>query len=289
MIDERHEELAALYALDLLDGLERVQFETALARDPALQSLVRELRDTSTALAFTAPAVEPPAELQARVFASIDRARAGAAPAGTVIRPPASVFRAVIPWAAAAGFALLAGWYATRYVSVLAEKQVLAETTALAESALKLEHLRRQSNELLAERRMLQLEQDMSAARTEIAGLKSQADVAQLKIATLASMLNNSPQAVAVAVWAPAQNAGVFQAEKLPAPGPDHTYELWAIADGKPVSAGVFPVNAEGGARVTFKTSRPVTAVAAFAVSRERRDGAASHAAPSSEIILMGK
>ena len=43
MIDERHEELASLYALDLLEGAERAQFETALARDPELQALVREL------------------------------------------------------------------------------------------------------------------------------------------------------------------------------------------------------------------------------------------------------
>ena len=34
MIDERQEELASLYALDLLEGAERVQFEAALARDP---------------------------------------------------------------------------------------------------------------------------------------------------------------------------------------------------------------------------------------------------------------
>ena len=31
MIDERHEELASLYALDLLAGEERAQFEAALA------------------------------------------------------------------------------------------------------------------------------------------------------------------------------------------------------------------------------------------------------------------
>src|SRR5438132_620208 len=92
MIDERHEELAALYALDLLEGTDRAQFEAALARDPALQALVRDLRESSAALAHTAPAVPPPAALRHR------RPAAGAAnrnpapgPCGrTRQRPPAT-------------------------------------------------------------------------------------------------------------------------------------------------------------------------------------------------------
>ena len=42
MIDERKEELAALYALDLLQGAERSSFEAELSRDPELQKLVGE-------------------------------------------------------------------------------------------------------------------------------------------------------------------------------------------------------------------------------------------------------
>ena len=61
MIDERHEELASLYAFDLLEGEELAQFQTALARDPELQALVRDLRETSASLAHTAPAIVPPA------------------------------------------------------------------------------------------------------------------------------------------------------------------------------------------------------------------------------------
>ena len=61
MIDERHEELAALYALDLLEGVERTQFEAALDQDPALQALTRELCNTAATLAHTAHVVLPPA------------------------------------------------------------------------------------------------------------------------------------------------------------------------------------------------------------------------------------
>ena len=67
MIDERHEELASLYAFDLLEGAELAQFEAALARDPELQALVRELRQTSTTLAYTAPSQVPPPALKQRL------------------------------------------------------------------------------------------------------------------------------------------------------------------------------------------------------------------------------
>ena len=43
----------------------------------------------------------------------------------------------------------------------------------------------------------------------------------------------------------------------------------------------------EGG-RVAFKPVTPVTAIAAFAISREKNDGARSHATPG-EVVMLGK
>ena len=45
MIDERHEELAALYAFDLLEGAELASFETALAADPAQSAAALLIRN----------------------------------------------------------------------------------------------------------------------------------------------------------------------------------------------------------------------------------------------------
>ena len=70
MIDERSEELASLYALDLLEGAERTAFETAVAADPALAQLVAELREAAASIAHTAPTAEPPSALKARVLAT---------------------------------------------------------------------------------------------------------------------------------------------------------------------------------------------------------------------------
>ena len=104
MIDEHHEELASLYAFDLLEGQELVQFEAALARDPDLQALVRGLRQTSTKLAYTASATVPPDALRQRVPASIAASpRKVSAVPDNMIRPPFRIW-SVVPWAAAACF-----------------------------------------------------------------------------------------------------------------------------------------------------------------------------------------
>ena len=104
-------------------------------------------------------------------------------------------------------------------------------------------------------------------------------------------MLKGAPQAVAVAVWNPGKQQGVFTLDKAPALAADQSLELWIVEakeGAKPVSAGVFPVGADHAARLQFKTSAPVGAIAAFAVSREKNDGVRAHAAPT-EVIMMGK
>jgi RNA polymerase sigma factor (sigma-70 family) len=65
MIDDRQEELASLYALDLLEGAEKAEFQGMLARDPALRRQVDELRAAASELARLAPQAEPPPELRA--------------------------------------------------------------------------------------------------------------------------------------------------------------------------------------------------------------------------------
>ncbi|WP_415907221.1 hypothetical protein [Oleiharenicola sp. Vm1] len=60
MIDERQEELAALYSADLLDGTAKAAFEAEIAHRRELGVLVAELREANTALALTTRQVAPP-------------------------------------------------------------------------------------------------------------------------------------------------------------------------------------------------------------------------------------
>jgi hypothetical protein len=92
MIDERHEELAALYALDLLEGAELTAFESALAHDAELRRLVASLRETSAALALAAPTVPAPsANLRpAKSFCSSSPPGSAGPPPPASSSPPSS-------------------------------------------------------------------------------------------------------------------------------------------------------------------------------------------------------
>jgi anti-sigma-K factor RskA len=120
-----------------------------------------------------------------------------------------------------------------------------------------------------------QLETERLAATQQIASLQKAGDVANLKIAKLADLLGNSPQAVAIAVWNPLQQQGVLNVENLPVLQRDQDYQLWVIDPRyqNPVNGGVFTVDEKGVARVEFRPDQPVTAVTTFAISRERKGG----------------
>ncbi|MEO6568244.1 MAG: anti-sigma factor [Opitutaceae bacterium] len=365
MIDERQEEFAALYTVDLLEGAEKNAFEAALARDPALQKLVRELRESATALAHTAPEAAPPAELKTRLLKEIGSRSARASDEKKVV-----AFPSWIGWAAAACFALVAVGAGQLYFTsrseaeslrnqqaladaalkstknqleaerILSRQQVtllnqqvgdatqqladarktgddtsrrLAEATAtagntqrlLAEATAKASDTQRQlaeanasasnSQRLLAEatERSQAIERLLANTRSELAALgqelKVQGDVANLKITTLASMLKNSSQAIAVAVWNPANQQGVLKVEKLPALAADRTYQLWVVdpqyAD--PVDGGTFTVDPRTGeARYKFTAKQPIKAINAYAITQEQKGGVTKSAGP---FLLLGK
>lgn len=293
MTDERHEEAAALYALDLLEGEERATFERLLATDADLRRLVDELRQASTGLASQLPAAAPSPELKTRILASIaqlPQSSASAAPASP--SPPAKPAQPVssdndmrdakvvkfpalawLGWAAAACLAVSTVYLNSRYNTA---RSTLAELQLAAEAA---------RNELNAERSSFA--QRTAALQTEVAQLQKAGDIAQLKIAKLASLVGNSPEAVAIAVWNPLKHEGVLTVDNLPLIQQDQDYQLWVIDPnhpGGPVSAGVFAIDARGTAKVHFRPDLPVTA-AQFAISRERKGGSAK---PEGAIVAAG-
>lgn len=374
MIDERHEELAALYALDQLEGPARTQFEAALARDPALQSLVRDLRESAASLAHTAT-TKPPPILKARVLASIPTS---SAPVSDHSTHSSSVgFRTVFPWALAACFALVAAWLGTRLLTERTEatrfrqqhaladvalqsakqqleaerivtrrqfqdldQQLAAANTALAQARAQIEaatgELSTAKSQLAStntqsterSRRLAEAEKQLATARTQLAErerqvsrlnqriealthatsdltrerdaatarvaklseeLKLQVDLADFKIALLASLAKDNPNARAVAVWDPRKQQGVLKvAGLLPVPA-DRDLQLWVVdpAYPNPVDGGTFTVDPKSGEHtLAFKPRQPVTAVQAFAITRERKGGVAKAEGP---MLLMGK
>ncbi len=79
---------------------------------------------------------------------------------------------------------------------------------------------------------------------------------------------------------------GVLMASGLPMSPPGKTYQLWAIAAGKPVSAGIFTVDQSGTATLQVKPPPAVNSVDMFAVTLEPAGGLPQ---PSGEMYLAGK
>lgn len=348
MSDEHQEELAALHALDLLEGEERARFEALLKTDPGLQKLSHELREASARMAHLAPAAPPPDALKSRILATI---AGDSVPqtADKVIRPAAFSFKALTPWAIAACLTLTSAWLARLYLNLRSENTLLHEQRELADVGRQSALQRLEAERILARRRVQDLDQQLAAVgserdkvRAQLASvnrqmneagarveerdrliaaqnqridaltgasaeigrqlgeakeivarltdnLKSQSALANLKITTLASMLNNSPEARAVALWDPLRQEGVLRVEKLPALNANEDYQLWVVDPQypNPVDGGVFSVDSESGeARISFTAKQPVKAINAFAVTRERKGGVPKAEGP---FVLLGK
>ncbi len=99
-MNEELEELAALYAFDLLEGDEQTAFEKRLAGEPDLRGKVDSLREAAALTAHAAPLRQLPAELEEKILNAIR---------GEPVRfssPSSSSGLSWLPWALAACLAL---------------------------------------------------------------------------------------------------------------------------------------------------------------------------------------
>ena len=290
MIDERHHEAAALYALDLLEDVELSAFESSLASDRKLRRLVEQLRETSTSLALLAPLAEPSAFLRERILADVAD-RSPTAPDHVV------PFRLPLwaGWPAAACFIIATGYFAITNFNTRSQFNTLRESERLSRIEVKTLANQLEAERLISLRQIdslrfaqidsAALRSSLALATTQIADLKGQNALADLKIDSLASLVANTPDARAIAVWNPRTQDGVLTVTKLPALADGKDYQLWVVDPQYPipVDGGVFQVDpATGEARVTFKPNKPVTTVAKFAVSLERKGGV-----PKAEGTMM--
>jgi anti-sigma-K factor RskA len=242
MIDERQEESACLYVAGALPQPESRAFKDELRANPELQKLVKQLRDSASALAMAEPSVAPPPQLKNKILAKI----ASEPEAGKIISLPLTGknFPPLwLPWAMAAGFAFLA-------VIQFLQAQSLRQQTRSLNAAV-------------------------AGLSTQVADLQKKDTLSQMRITLLNSLLEDSPKAVAVSVWDNEKQSGVLVVQNLaPAPtGKD--YQLWVINDKypAPVNAGVFSVDDKGTVRFTFKPDMPMTSVDKYAVTVERKGG----------------
>lgn len=261
----RIEELLPAYALGALEGEELGELEAHLAG--GCEECGRQLtlwQGDLEELAATVPAVEPSEITRARVLRL-----AGATP------EPAAA-RAAVPrrssWkmaAAASALLALALWGLLGQVRM--EREVRSLSAERDRLRGQVEVLSREVGSVRSE--VLQAKQDLQV----LAGPGVQA-------VTLAG-LGPTPGAKGRTYVNPSTHDALFYAFDLPALPADQTYQLWFIADGKPVPAGVFAVDPRGTASLRVQQVADVAKIQAWAVTVEPRGGLPQ---PTGAMVLKG-
>jgi anti-sigma-K factor RskA len=256
VIDERLQDQASLYALGALDAEETREFEVALQGSPELRALVRDLRAVTEVIAGTAPALEPPASVKAKLMLQIGEQRRPATV--TSLNPRRRPLSVWIPWALAAGLAVVS--FGFLYQSAGLKAELAAQARRVDELGMSLEVAQTESGRL----------------RQTVAELRENNRLAAIRIALLDSMVAADPKAVAVSVWDNERQNGVFIVRNLKSLPSDKDYQLWII-DPKyksPVDAGVFQVDAKGNVRAEFRAHEQIQTASQFAVTIEKKGGA---------------
>jgi len=290
VIGEHTEEEASLYVLGLLPPEEKRRFEAAMEANAELAELVGHLETGAAALAWTAPPRVPPPALRERIKASI---AAGVTQQRTVVVP----FRGIktwIPWAIAACIAIWAGGIAfNRYhLQLLTNALLIREHNQQVEidgiSTIR-NGLQDRLNATLARaisegKLNAELQTQLDTVRGQVADLQARNALSEVKLATLASIMKDNPQAVAVVAWDLTSQRGILKTVNMPAAQPDKDYQLWIIAPDykEPVSAGVF--DPTKGAN--FAPVRPISKADKFAISLEKKGGSSE---PQGPIVLVGE
>jgi anti-sigma-K factor RskA len=283
MSPEEREELASLYVLGALEGDELAAFERELTAHPELAALVTELESASTILATSVPQHKAPEVVRQSVFQYIRRE----VPASEALRRPASeaprrpAFSVGwIPWAIAAGLAICCALFwndRSRLSATVAN--VEKENAALQGRIASLDAERTR-----LESRVSTLEKERQDLQIRVASLEDRNPLREIQPITLAAQPGAPIAEKVMALWDPYRREGSLHA-KLPKPAPDKDYQLWIITpeSKQPVDAGVIPAVSDN---MMFTASRPVTQVAALAISIEPKGGSPS---PQGPVIYLGK
>ncbi len=177
-----------------------------------------------------------------------------------------------LPWIAAAGFALVAGFLLQAYFE--AENELVELRTQAALAAIETRSLQQtlEAERIIAARRLADRAKEPPAA----AGLSPNDPNYALLLPPDAT-----GGGVAVVVWNAGAQEGTLFVRRLPALSPDKGYQFW-VGDSQtpPQTAATFEGSATGEARVPFRLAHPPGSGARFVVTIEPKAGSATMSGP---------
>src|SRR5215212_8066062 len=290
----RHEDYKQLLALEAVGALDREERGTLLGHLPSCAECreeLRELTDAAASLLYTVAPVQPSPELRAGILARVR----GVDPSEVFVDPSevAASTKAVDPSEARDLRALLGG---VSLRQIFAWRPALGFGAAAAVAALVLLGLTSLAlwnrNQSLSTE-VASLNNRLREAQGEITGQREQLASARAVDELLASPAvrvaelsgkTPAPQAHAMLAYDGSTGRAVVMATGLPPCPEGHAYQLWLIADNKPLPGGTFKTDAQGRARMSDRLPAGHTAPT-FAVTLEREGGVR---APEGDIFLLG-
>lgn len=288
--ESRFEDWLPSYALGALEGEELEALEAHLETGcPRCAALLAGWEADLAAVAAQAPAVEPSDVTRSRLLKTVTAEVKEGSPATRLPSPGVSPTAAPVPPP-----------HAPPQRSALAAWALAASIAAVAFSLGALWSQLRVSGDLeslVAERTRVEGElervrTELSRARTELTGLRTHVERLTVSVQTLGgggrtfvlAGLEGAPDAGGAAFVDPRTGRAVFHAYGLPPAPPDKTYQLWWIAEGRPVSAGVFDVDETGSGSLEIEAP-PAETIDQWAVTVEPAGGVSQ---PTGAMVLRG-
>lgn len=301
MRHEDYKHLLALEAVGALDEDERARLGEHLPSCAECREELREMSDAAASLLYTVAPVRPSPELRANVLARVR----GVDPSEVFVDPSevAAPPKAVDPSEARDGAPSPSGPRDLRSLlggvslwQLFAWRPALgfgAAAAAVAVVLLGLTSLALWSRNQTLSAEVAGLADRLRAAQSEAAGQREQLASARnidellaspgVRVAELSGK-TPAPQAHAMLAYDRATGRAVVMATGLPPCPEGHAYQLWLIADNKPLPGGTFKADAQGRGRLSDSLPPNHTAPT-FAVTLEREGGVP---APQGDVFLIG-
>jgi len=266
--NDRIEELISAYTVGVLDGDDLIEVENYIKSNPEkYKKLIEENELAFSQIAHALKSESPRPELRDRLLSDIK-------PKPEIIKPEINVpfwqrFRPLTLGLGTAAALVIIALFANNYSLDTALQQQQTRVVEL-ESLLS-----EQESELALLRESL-------GEKTEMLAFLENPEVVVINLVKTEPNL----KAVGRVLWNPGDDEAIFYGLNLPQVAEGKTYQLWAITDGKPKSAGVFNVDDKGNKALHIKSLKDIGDISTFAVSLEPAGGVPL---PTGKIFLAGE
>lgn len=252
------------YIMGLTTEAENKQVEKYALEYPEIKAELDAIEESLLKMADSM-AIKPPAHLKENIFAGIRESENGAMPKKVIqMQRQSTAEKTGNAWWAAAAVVLLVVSAAINVLLFTRWKTAERELATI-----------NNEKEILANQYKIDLTK-LETTSKEMAILKQPGN----KMVTLKGS-KIAPDAMAMIYWNNSTADVYVNVANLPAPPSGMQYQLWAIVDGKPVDAGMLPVDMETG---TLQKMKSFSSAQAFGITLEKKGGSES---PTMEALYV--